>query len=361
MRKPPWHEKVRRLLASGKTQAEAAREAGIQTSSVAVWFGPRALAYQMKYASPSYQQMWGYDDGFPGTERVMEDAAKDPFLKEDLEAKMSDRNFEDVKLFADGQHKSGKLIKCSKQISPKCRKKEEFYNSSGATSPVHARKAFQNRGWVVGGGPKADVCPECFNLMTSMRREKLHKNETPVITPVPTPPPAIAAIPEASGLHGHEKKAEPMLVASKPVIPAARPPVLNNPPKPISVKDVDRTAKRLIDAALDKHYFSERGGYVDGFSDDKIAEDLKCPTEWVAAVREEFFGPNTSALNLQKDYLALEALAKEVKELERRVVAGIERMAEVDKNTNAAIVAFEKKRVEFQDAYNKVVAKVKAL
>lgn len=57
-----------------------------------------------------------------------------------------------------------------------------------------------------------------------------------------------------------------------------------------------REQNRDIHDALDKHYDADRG-YLGGMRDKTLAEKLNMPVAWIAAVREQFFGPDTSEVD----------------------------------------------------------------
>lgn len=65
----------------------------------------------------------------------------------------------------------------------------------------------------------------------------------------------------------------------------AHPAPASTPPRPITP-----AARRLINDRLETVYDDERG-YVDAWTDKRLAEEIGCPLKWVAEVRELMFGP----------------------------------------------------------------------
>lgn len=60
---------------------------------------------------------------------------------------------------------------------------------------------------------------------------------------------------------------------------------------PSKPKPMGRDDRRIIFAKLQEAYGDEKSGYKSDWTDDKLARDLGTETVWVAAVREEMFGP----------------------------------------------------------------------
>lgn len=79
-----------------------------------------------------------------------------------------------------------------------------------------------------------------------------------------------------------------LLAGSQATVPAPRqaePARATAPPRPITP-----AARRLINDRLETVYDDERG-YVDAWTDKRLAEEIGCPLKWVAEVRELMFGP----------------------------------------------------------------------
>ena len=54
---------------------------------------------------------------------------------------------------------------------------------------------------------------------------------------------------------------------------------------------MQREDRRIIFQKLNEVYLDEKRGYVEGWSDLRVSEDLGIPRAWVAQVRDENFGP----------------------------------------------------------------------
>lgn len=110
-------------------------------------------------------------------------------------------------------------------------------------------KKFRVEGWIVGTRAEDDRCPDCV-------RKDERKRALANIRVVPTAETA----------------------------PAADPP-----------REMSRDEKRLIFGKLNEVFLDETRGYDAGWSDKRVAEDLGVPRAWVAAVRDENFGPDNSS------------------------------------------------------------------
>lgn len=139
-----------------------------------------------------------------------------------------------------------------------------FPHQTGKTRkpPIAAQQNFQNKGWVVGKGPRKDFCP-------------LH------------------AAPAS------RKGRAAMAVNGKTIELAANPPARAEPPREPSVED-----RRIINLKLMEVYTD--GGYVSPWTDQRVADDLNVPRAWVSVVREFSFGPEGSN-PLFDEFLAAQA------------------------------------------------------
>ncbi|MCM2396205.1 hypothetical protein NBH19_08950 [Rhizobium sp. S95] len=104
--------------------------------------------------------------------------------------------------------------------------------------PVAAAQHFQNKGWLVGSGPRKDFCP----LHASPAKRKGRKNMA-------------------------DTKAT---IADKP-------------------REMSRDDRRIINDKLDEVY--GRDAYKSPWTDAAVAKDLGVPRDWVVQVRDQFFGP----------------------------------------------------------------------
>lgn len=141
--------------------------------------------------------------------------------------------------------------------------------------PIAAAQHFQNKGWQVGSVPKKDVCPQC------LRKPKRKEGTT--------------------------------MATHKPV--AAEPP-----------REMTREDRRIINDKLDSVY--SKDAYKAPWTDSAVAKDLGVPRDWVAQVRDQFFGPAGSnplfdEYLTQRDSLKLEfaTITAEQKSLADRFVS----------------------------------------
>jgi hypothetical protein len=129
---------------------------------------------------------------------------------------------------------------------------------SNRKPPNAAAQHFQNIGWQVGNAPKKDVCPDC------LRKPKRKEGTT--------------------------------MATTKPVAEAPR--------------EMTRDDRRIINDKLDSVYSQDayKAPWTDSavakdLGNSAVAKDLGVPRDWVAQVRDQFFGPAGSN-PLFDDYLA---------------------------------------------------------
>lgn len=340
----PWVYKARELVAAGKPYGEIARIVGQTPAHVQMRAGPRWKAYKLKDLGSLTLKTLGFKDR-PTLDEAEEFVKIFPEIIEEYET-VTDRQFLPVKMLYNGVMRPALRIECSKKQSKDCLVGEDFLNKNGAaTSPVHAANVFRNHGWVIGGGPRADICPKCYKLLIDTRREKYRaeRAEQPMnIIPQGEKPVTV----HATG-NGAVSVSDPQPLP-KPTVKESQ----------VSMKDVDKTAKRLIDGKLDEVYNASKGGYLNGYTDDKLAVELGVMKEWVSLVRDFGHGPETSALDLTADVKLLDAKAQEVREAKRLVDAGMEAMTRIDKAMNDRLANFEAASTEFQKVYNALRSKV---
>jgi hypothetical protein len=120
---------------------------------------------------------------------------------------------------------------------------------------------FEKIGWLIGRTPAQDRCPSCFAAIRASRKRKdAMKNST----------------------------SEPATVEVSNKI--VQMPQLNVPPQ--ETKRPTRDERRIIYEKLRDVYVNETVGYMAGWSDKKVGDDLGVPWAWVSAQREEHFGPD---------------------------------------------------------------------
>lgn len=135
--------------------------------------------------------------------------------------------------------------------------------------PSMARKSFQNKGWVVGSGPRKDFCPH---------------------------------------------HAAPAARKGRSSMPAAS-------SKADAPRTMTREERGIIFAKIGDVYSGER--YVTPWTDQKVADDLNVPRAWVSEVRDAFYGPEGSN-PLFDQYLAaaagIERIRGEIAEERKRLL-----------------------------------------
>lgn len=127
-----------------------------------------------------------------------------------------------------------------------------FPHQTGKTRkpPIAAQQSFQNKGWVVGKGPRKDFCPIHAAPASRKGRADMAANGTTIDL-------------------------------------TANVPARAEPPRTPSVDD-----RRIINLKLTECYAD--GGYVAPWTDQRVADDLSVPRAWVSEVREFSFGPEGS-------------------------------------------------------------------
>jgi hypothetical protein len=340
-----WVIEARQLREAGADYKDLAAKFGKSLTLIFQKVSPQRDAYAMRDLGSGTLRALGFQRK-PTVAEAEEFLQRWPDFIKDFE--MSDRQFQKVSLIANGSRRDALRVECSKKVAPDCLLHEEFFNKTGsATSVVHAATVFRNHGWIIGGGPRADICPKCYQFINEKQRDEQRAKKmaranvieggmpvTVSIIPKPAPPAPLSFT-----------AASPV---PKPAIPVSQ----------LTLKDVDKTAKRIIDDKLDEVYDAAKGGYINNYSDEKVATELSTMVEWVALVRDFGHGPNTSNADISEDIKAIDKALAEVREAKRLVDAGVERMTEMDRAMNARLADFEKKSAEFQTLYNNVKAKV---
>lgn len=199
---------------------------------------------------------------------------------------MSARAFPFDNIEREGQRFSAMRIECSK-----CGGTSHFVQTGNKRRPPEAaQQYFRNHGWIVGNGPRADVCPSC------QPRKK----------------------PELKVVEAAEK-------------PKADPP-----------REMTRVDRRIINDKLDEVYGEDK--YVSPWTDAAVARDLGVPRVWVEQVREEFFGPAGSNEEFDEFLEKAAPIIAETKNLFRAAQSQLEQARAIE----AKIADLEKlaKRVE---------------
>ncbi|MCC2608372.1 hypothetical protein [Neorhizobium petrolearium] len=159
---------------------------------------------------------------------------------------MSERTFPEQRIEAGGVTAVAYRIECSSCAAV------GFYPQKriGIRRPLHSiAEHFRGMKWSVGSGARKDLCPECA------RRRKPKK----------------------------EKVMADMTAAAKPQA---------DNPRAEKPREMTRDDRRIINDKLDEVYGKDC--YKSPWCDAMVAKDLGVPRDWVAQVRDQFFGPEGS-------------------------------------------------------------------
>lgn len=284
--------------------------------------------YWARDISKEKLKSWGFHHR-PSTKETKEYLEKNPEAGEFI---MSDRKFKEINEYDPSARtiRKGVMMRCHHADEPEAKKagcltSVKYFSSGAKIHPIGAAQYFRNHGWVIGAGERADTCPNCKKYFIEQRREK--KSFTTAVAPT-----------------GQEVKLEAK--AAPPTVEVAK-----------NIKAMDRTVKRLIDEKLDAVYVESKGGYIDGWTDDKVAYDVGTSAGNVALVRDEFHGPNTQATDTNKEVEVLKAMAKELLDGQKRVQTSMDHISKLDEELNKALAAFNKSHEEFVKKYTALMNK----
>lgn len=203
---------------------------------------------------------------------------------------MAEREFQFVKTQLHGAAKSALRIVCRE-----CKATEDFVQTNGRRlPPIAAAQHFRKRGWFVGGNSNADNCPSCLKAMKS----KMNDWDRKIFDTV------------AAAVAEKQDKAMRANAVNGAVIEAD---TTRGLPKVVYAEDPahpTREDKRIIFAKLQDVYLDEEKGYDAGWTDHRVSEDLGVPRAWVAAVRDENFGPAKDNADI-REFLCRVALLEE--------------------------------------------------
>ncbi|MCK1671050.1 hypothetical protein [Bradyrhizobium sp. 150] len=88
--------------------------------------------------------------------------------------------------------------------------------------------------------------------------------------------------------------------STMPTTTPVPPPPKARPAAASDVRTMERGDKTAIYDLLKEVYLSDKVGYSDGWSDQKLAEKLGVPRAWVATIRDEFFGEEITSENVRE-------------------------------------------------------------
>lgn len=268
--KTPWAQEAIRLAGEGKTNPEIAKMFDVTPNRV-------RDVLNMHQASIRYRKKKELEDKEATT--------------------VADRQFEPTHRTDNGLTRNGVIIRCGVEG---CNHTEEFIRAHGPVHPVQAANYFRAKGWMIGGGPRADRCPEHAHKAKTARYEPTTPEETK--TPVV-----------------EEVKAEPTPEPSAPA-PVAETPVVEAPAQESTNREMSKADRRIIFNKIEDVYADETIGYKGDWTDQRVAADLGVPVEWVSSIRDENFGPalNQAAVlaDVREKGATVMALVKEMKEMQ---------------------------------------------
>lgn len=231
---------------------------------------------------------------------------------------MSERSFKKVKETIDGVFRTGVIIECSKRVAPDCEKNRTFFNAGGRVNYIHASKIFRNNDWIVGGGPRNDICPKCMLFIKGKHPSQLQETDK-----VET----VKVVERVNGAATAVKK----------------------------TGAITQEDKRVIFGKLDEVYDASKGGYLTGWNDKKVSDDLGCPKEWVSTVRDALFGPETSADDFKNEAEQVRQMGLKIAETRKQLQALIENIERLDDNFNTKLKEFENLSAQFQKRYDNLM------
>ena len=160
----------------------------------------------------------------------------------------------------DGRLKDGIKATC-----PQCQRAETVYldrpQIQDVDEPLIVGK-FEKRGWIIGATSSRHLCPKCSKPALAAPRKEARTVARKEARTVPS-------------------KAVPTTAISGVSTDAA------------ASKEPSKEDKRIIHAKITEVYVGEVN-YSGDWSDRRVAADLGVNQAWVAAIREEFFGPDVN-------------------------------------------------------------------
>lgn len=179
----------------------------------------------------------------------------------------------------------------------KCPRTATVADNAGMARPMtYFADRFRRKGWRIGQRATAHVCPQCVGGL----------KPKPALTPAQKQAAfcRIAGVPRAAS--SSPKPKEAAMTKSAPGKTPALSVVADAPRQPT------REDKRKIREALDVCYLTDKGVYAGGDSDESVAKRLDVPRAWVAAEREDAYGPDACEDD-GKDLTTLAALSVDLK------------------------------------------------
>lgn len=343
---PSWYDDARKKRSEGVTVNQIADEFGIGKSTASMITSSSWKVYLLMWSSSSKDRYLGkfrpLVDQYLFEPRPEDPPSKVMLSKKEkyerakaYEARYGQahqgaevaklREFKPVSKMHEGKVLKGARIECSK-----CDASQEYFNYQGTVSEEHLPKEFARRGWLVGKNDRTDQCPSC---LAKLRGPKIVKPE-----PKKEPVPMLSAAPKA-------EVTKPVLnISSPPKVPSEirmdQPTPIVQPQMPVEqalpklkndaaeeakkflagthLRPMDKADRRIVFAKLNEVYGDDM--YLEDWIDQKVAEDLGVPVEWVAEVREGDFGPNlNAALKVQAAQNKMKGLTELGEKVERQI------------------------------------------
>lgn len=339
MEYPAWHDEARARNAKGESQPQLADAYGISRGRMSQIATPNWKAYiilwrlgskagggvgEMTKRIDAYEFV-PVDTPLPTAEK-RDEWAKKWSKKQETPEMPREREFEPIKKYADGRTVVGSGITCSK-----CGKIGEFFHNKGGKMPaVFLSKEFTKMEWIVGGAPRADLCPDCSKALRTHRKDEYV---------MPTVKSFKDLVDTRMSAEHHEQHHE---VLHLPAIPPE--------PAPASVtQGPDKLVRRMIFAKLNDIYIDENSGYAGDWDDAKTAEDLGVSVEWVKLVRDADFGPEINAIKRQETFKALTDMFGRLERLAIVIEAKIKHADGLSDKINEAIANMHTAKERFDE------------
>lgn len=89
--------------------------------------------------------------------------------------------------------------------------------------------------------------------------------------------------------------------------------------QPDPPKTMTREDRRIIFEKLNEVYLDDKVGYSDGWSDDKVANDLAVPRAWVKLIRDENFGDEITSESVRAKVKEAHELVAKIRTLQPHI------------------------------------------
>lgn len=350
---PSWYEDARRRRDEGATVNQIADEFGIGKSTASMITSSSWKVYLLMWSSSSKDRSLGkfrpLVDQYLFEARPEDPPSKVMLSKKEryekakaYEARYGQahqgaevaklREFKPVSKMHEGKVLKGARIECSK-----CDASQEYFNYQGTVSEEHLPKEFARRGWLVGKNERTDQCPSCLAKLRGPKTVKPEPKKEPVpmlntavkaeatkpvLTTAPPNVPSEIRMDKPTPIVQPQMQVEQALpkLAEKKGEAGATAPYLSDYEHGMqdATRQLDKTMRRLIFAKLNEVYGEDM--YLEDWTDQKVADDLVVPVEWIAEVRDADFGPNlNAALKVQAAQSKLKGLTELAEKVERQI------------------------------------------